>query len=120
MMTLPDFALLNSGCFLLFGMVTGARKHQHMLRSSEYQAPVHVDIAHRAGLMYSFAALVIWQLSVASPLPAGLVWKGVLAPVAFFWIATGTYLSWHYQSYPEPVLSKKLPDHLWHVSAHLL
>lgn len=91
-MTSPDFALLNSGAFLLFGMITGAWKHQKMLLSGHHQAPVYVDIAHRAGLMYSFASLVLWQLAVVSPLPVGLTWYGVLAPVAFFWIATGTYL----------------------------
>jgi hypothetical protein len=36
MMTPSDFALLNSGGFLLFGMVTGAWKHRHMLHSSQY------------------------------------------------------------------------------------
>lgn len=51
-----------------------------------------MDIAHRASLMYSFASLVLWQLAVVSPLPVGLTWYAVLAPVAFFWIATGTYL----------------------------
>ncbi len=51
-----------------------------------------MDIAHRAGMIYSFAALIFWQLAVATPLPAGLAWYAVLTPVAFFWIATGTYV----------------------------
>ena len=91
-MTPPDFALLNSGLFLLFGMITGAWKHQKMLLSPQHQAPVYVDIAHRAGLMYSFASLVIWKLAEANTFPVAFTWYAVVAPVTFFWTATGTYL----------------------------
>ena len=90
-MTPPDFALLNSGLFLLSGMITGPWRHQKMLRSP-HQAPVYGDIAHRAGLMYSFASLVIWKLAETNAFPVAFTWYAVVAPVTFFWMDTGTYL----------------------------
>ncbi len=83
-MTPPDFALLNSGLFLLAGMITGAWKHQKILHSPQRRAPVYVDIAHRASLMYSFATLVIWKLAETAPFPVAITWYAVVAPVAFF------------------------------------
>ncbi len=82
-MTPPDFALLNSGLFLLAGMITGAWKHQKILHSPQRRAPVYVDIAHRASLMYSFATLVIWKLAETAPFPVAITWYAVVAPVAF-------------------------------------
>jgi hypothetical protein len=78
-----DFALLKGG-LLLLGVITGTWKHQEMLSSPQHQAPVYVDIAHRAGPMYAFSSLVLWQLAVDGPLPAGLAWYAVLGLVAFF------------------------------------
>jgi hypothetical protein len=93
-MTLPDFALLNSGLFLLFGMIAGAWKHQKMLLSPQHQAPVYVDITHRASLMYSFVSLVVWKLAEANAYPVAFTWYAVVAPVTFFgrpWALTCTW-----------------------------
>ena len=42
-------------------------KYGHILNSADPRAPVYVDIAHRAALSYSFAALVMMKLVEYSP-----------------------------------------------------
>lgn len=60
-------SLACSGLFLLLGMLLGVVKYQKMMTSETHQAPVYIDIAHRASLLYSFAALVIAELLPYSP-----------------------------------------------------
>lgn len=55
-------SLLSSGIFLLLGMLVGIIKYQRMLSTAEHVAPVYINIAHRAALLYSFAMLVIAAL----------------------------------------------------------
>jgi hypothetical protein len=63
-------SLLASGLFLLAGMLLGVLKYRRIMTSAEYRAPVYVDIAHRASLLYSFASLVIAKLLEYSPFSA--------------------------------------------------
>jgi hypothetical protein len=60
-------ALLASGVFLLTAMLVGILKYRGMMRSEKHEAPVYIDIAHRASLLYAFAALVIAKLLEFSP-----------------------------------------------------
>ena len=60
-------SLACSGVFLLTGMLLGVVKYQKMMTSHTHQAPVYIDIAHRALLLYSFAALVMAELLRYSP-----------------------------------------------------
>jgi Ca2+/Na+ antiporter len=55
-------SLLSSGLFLLLGMLIGIIKYQRMFSTPEHQAPVYINIAHRAALLYSFAMLVVAAL----------------------------------------------------------
>jgi len=55
-------SLLSSGLFLLLGMLIGIIKYQRMLSTAEHLAPVYINIAHRAALLYSFAMLVVAAL----------------------------------------------------------
>lgn len=55
-------SLLSSGIFLLLGMLIGILKYQRMLSTPEHMAPVYINIAHRAALLYSFAMLVVAAL----------------------------------------------------------
>jgi hypothetical protein len=59
--------LLFSGLFLLAGMCIGILKYVFTMRSAQHSAPVYIDIAHRASLLYSFAALVMAKLIEFSP-----------------------------------------------------
>ena len=60
-------SLLSSGLFLLAGMLIGVLKYRRIMTTVEHRAPVYIDLAHRAGFMYSFAALVIAKLIEYSP-----------------------------------------------------
>lgn len=51
--------VLSSGVFFLIGLLTGSWKYFHIARSPKAVAPVYVDIAHRAALLYSFASLLL-------------------------------------------------------------
>lgn len=85
-------ALSAAGVFLLVGLLTGVWKYLQIARSPEAQAHPYVDIAHRAALLYSFAALVLAALaavSVWSPLTHFLA---VLMPVIFFAAAIASYV----------------------------
>lgn len=76
--------LLFSGLFLLAGMSIGILKYLFTMRSAEHRAPVYIDIAHRASLLYSFASLVMAKLIEFSPYsqPIQLIIAGV--PLIFF------------------------------------
>lgn len=56
-------AITASGAFLLTGLMTGVWKYLGIRASDEAKAHYYVDIAHRASLMYAFAALVIAEFT---------------------------------------------------------
>jgi hypothetical protein len=91
-MTADQLCLLAAGLFFLSGLLTGLWKYRCMATSPEASAPVYVDIAHRASLMYSFAAILLREFVPYSPLgPTGTLWA-VGAPLLFFALAIATYL----------------------------
>jgi hypothetical protein len=84
-------AIVSCGLFFFTGLLTGLWKYICIARSDNAQAPVYVDVCHRASLMYSFACLVLAkfvELSVWSP--AVNFWA-TLAPIAFFANAVFAY-----------------------------
>lgn len=91
-----QLALGASGAFFMTGLLCGAWKYAHIhlnaREGSEAKAPVYVDIAHRAALMYAFACLVVERFVEASDLPAHVETGAVLAQVVFFALAVMTYV----------------------------
>jgi len=85
-------AVLSAGVFFLVGLVCGAWKYLHISRSEDATAPVYVDIAHRAALMYAFACLLIERFVVLSKLGANIETAAVLAQVVFFALAVFAYI----------------------------
>lgn len=85
-------ALTASGVFLLAGLLTGVWKYLAIARSVTATAPAYVDIAHRAALLYSFAALVIAKLVEYSPWSATVDLLAVFFPVLYFALAIGGYV----------------------------
>ena len=77
-------ALLASGMFLLAGMLAGVWKYAKTMRSPERCAPVYVDIAHRASLLYAFACLVIAKLVEFSPFSENVKIAIVFLPIFYF------------------------------------
>lgn len=88
------FCLLAAGLFLLSGLVTGIWKYSRIRKSPDHRAPVYVDIAHRAALLYSFAALVMMKLVEYSPYSEAIQLLATTVPIFFFATAIGSYV-WH-------------------------
>ena len=84
-------SLAASGVFLLAGMLLGVVKYRAVMRSPAHRAPVYVDIAHRAALLYSFAALVIAKLLEYSPYPERVQLAAAGVPLAFFALTIAGY-----------------------------
>ncbi len=77
-------AIVSCGVFFLTGLFTGVWKYVCIARSPNAQAPVYVDVCHRAALLYSFACLVLAkfvELSVWSPT---VDFWATLMPIVFF------------------------------------
>lgn len=85
-------SLFCSGLFLLSGMLTGVWKYSWIMKSENRQAPVYVDIAHRASFFYSFAGLVIARLIEFSPFSE--FWQTVIVavPLSYFILTLIGYL----------------------------
>ncbi|MFL6229750.1 MAG: hypothetical protein ACJ741_13345 [Pyrinomonadaceae bacterium] len=77
-------SLAASGTFLLVGMLLGVVKYRRIMESPAHRAPAYIDIAHRASLLYSFAALVIAKLSEYSPYSSTVQLVAAGVPLLFF------------------------------------
>jgi hypothetical protein len=89
-------SLLVSGLFLLNGMLTGVWKYSHIMKSENHQAPVYVDIAHRASFFYSFACLVIAKLTEFSPFSEFWQILIVVIPLSYFILSVIGYMKLGY------------------------
>lgn len=83
--------LAASGVFLIIGLIGGVLKYREIMTSSNHQAHPYIDIAHRASLLYSFAALVMATLLMFSPYSESTQLIITLAPLFFFAIAIAQY-----------------------------
>ncbi len=87
-----QLSLAAAGLFFLTGLLTGVWKYAHMAASPQAQTPTYVDIAHRAALFYSFAALLIAAFAALSAWPETINFWAATAPLAFFALAIGAYV----------------------------
>lgn len=85
-------ALTSSGFFLLAGLATGIWKYRRIRTSPDHRAPLYVDIAHRAALLYSFAALVMMKLVEYSPYSNAVQLWATAVPIFFFAAAVASYV----------------------------
>jgi hypothetical protein len=85
-------AFVSAGVCLMTGLLTGVWKYISIMKSPKHMAPVYVDIAHRAALMYAFACIVLLEFARVSDLPDILEAVAVALPVLFFLIAIFTYI----------------------------
>ncbi len=91
-MTADTLCLLAAGLFFMTGLLTGLWKYLCIARSADAAAPVYVDIAHRASLMYAFSALLLRAFVPYSPLDATGTLLAVSAPLLFFALAIAGYV----------------------------
>jgi hypothetical protein len=89
-------SLFVSGLFLLNGMLTGVWKYSHIMKSENHQAPVYIDIAHRASFFYSFACLVIAKLMEFSPFSEFWQILIVVIPLSYFILSVIGYMKLGY------------------------
>lgn len=87
-----ELSLVALGLFFITALLTGVWKYRHMLNSPNHLAPPYVDIAHKAALHYSFAILVVIKFEEVSGLGTKLNLLGASLMIAFFAIATATYV----------------------------
>lgn len=91
-MSADVFCLLAAGVFFSSGLLTGVWKYRAIMASDAAQAPVYVDVAHRASLMYAFSAILMREFVPYSPLgPTGTMWA-VGLPILFFASAIVMYI----------------------------
>ena len=85
-------AIIGSGIFFMTGLLTGVWKYLAIMKSPNHQAPIYVDIAHRAALMYAFACLVLLEFIKWSTLSELVESLATAFPILFFGIAILTYV----------------------------
>lgn len=90
-MTAADLAYIGCGLLVTTGMATGLWKYRCMITSDDAQAPVYVDICHRAALLYSFAALILAAFAERSAWIAVVDIVAVAVPLFFFMTAVAAY-----------------------------
>ena len=84
-------ALLAAGLFFLAALLLGTWKYVQIRASPRAEAHPYVDTAHRAALLYSFAALLLARFAELSALPAGVEVAATAAPLLFFAGAIASY-----------------------------
>ena len=77
-------SLAAAGFYLLTGMLVGVIKYRQTMQSADHRAPIYIDIAHRASLFYSFAALVISHLLEHNAFSQAVLLPSTLAVLMFF------------------------------------
>lgn len=85
-------AVFAAGIFFLNGLITGVWKYVQIRVSDEAKAHPYVDIAHRASLLYSFAALLIAVFAELSSFPSWVNVAAAACPLAFFAFAISAYM----------------------------
>lgn len=91
-MTAYALAILAAGIFFLNALLTGVWKYVEIASSEQARAHPYVDIAHRASLMYSFAALLMAQFVEISELPNSTELVATALPLAYFAMAILGYM----------------------------
>lgn len=90
-MTAASLTLTSAGVFFGFGLLFGAWKYACMARSEDAQAPIYVDIAHRAALLYAFACMLLAQLCAVSAWSNAVNLAAAIVLVSYFSVAVLTY-----------------------------
>lgn len=113
-------SLAASGVFLLAGMLLGVVKYRAVMRSPAHRAPVYVDIAHRAALLYSFAALVIAKLLEYSPYSERVQLAAAVVPLAFFALTVAGYAAHGFRDDTENIFVERNFTTTWFMYALII
>ena len=91
--TASRIALSASGIFFMIGLLTGLWKYLCMRQSQKAEAPYYVNTAHRAALMYAFAAQLLAVFAAISAFSDTFNTIAVIFPLLFFAIAIFHYIN---------------------------
>jgi hypothetical protein len=91
--TASRIALSASGIFFMTGLLTGVWKYLCMKQSEKTEAPPYVNTAHRAALMYAFAAQLLAVFAATSAFSDTVNTIAVTFPLLFFGIAIFHYIN---------------------------
>ncbi len=86
-------AILGAGIFFLNALVCGIWKYAQIRKSEDALAHPYVDTAHRASLLYAFAALLLARFVELSDLSAGVEMVATALPLIFFAFAICSYMA---------------------------
>ena len=96
-MTAPTLALLSAATFFLVALLLGVWKYCQMVASPDGLAHPYVDIAHRASLLYSFAAAMLAYFTEVSQLANGVELIATALLVTYFAFAIIGYIGHGYR-----------------------
>lgn len=85
-------SIVAAGVFFLTGLLTGVWKYLQISANEEAVAHPYVDIAHRASLLYAFAALLLARFCAISQLPDTVEFWAAFFPLLYFGFAILTYI----------------------------
>jgi hypothetical protein len=91
-MTATALCTTSAGGFFGTGLLVGVWKYACIFTSADGRAPVYVDIAHRAALMYAFACALLGELVAHSAWSSGTNAVAAAVMIAFFALAVFGYL----------------------------
>ncbi len=91
--TATRIALIASGIFFMTGLLTGAWKYICMRQHQNAEAPHYVNTAHRAALLYAFAAQLLAVFAATSAFSDRVNTIAVIFPLLFFSIAIVHYIN---------------------------
>ena len=107
-------SLAASGIYLLTGMLIGTWKYRRIMENAEqHRAPVYIDIAHRAALMYSFAALVMAELLRYSPYSERVQTSACVVVLVFFTLTISGYLAHGFKDDTDNIFSERNLTTTW-------
>lgn len=84
--------MLAAMIFFFAGLLTGSWKYFCIRNSPRAEAPVYVNIAHRAALLYSFAALLLAVFASLSVFSDTVNLIAIALPLAYFALAIVRYI----------------------------
>ena len=80
------------GAFFLTGLLSGAWKYAHIRRSADARAPLYVDLAHRAALLYAFAGALLSRLCEHNAWSNTVNLRAAVVLQVFFAVSVGGYV----------------------------
>ena len=84
--------MIGAMLFFLTGLLTGSWKYFCIRNSAQAEAPVYVNIAHRAALLYSFAALLLSVFASLSVFSNTVNLVAISLPLFYFALAIVRYI----------------------------